>query len=93
MKNVPGYDSKDRRFVCSLQNNKDETLYHDFHETDKLAEAKQRAEDEGKKVNRAAIVFDREAPGLVFKWEPEKKEEVVQIPKVESRPSRKVKRK
>lgn len=50
------------RYVVSLQDVKDTSLYKDIFETNKHEEAKRKADDAVAKNNRSVIIFDRKNP-------------------------------
>lgn len=50
------------RYVVSLQDAKDASLYKDIFESSKHEEAKRKAEDAVAKNNRSVIIFDRKNP-------------------------------
>jgi hypothetical protein len=72
------------RFVASIQDAKDKSLYKDFFESEKLGETKLRAEQEVAAVGRPALIFDRHEHWVIDKILPEG--EAVEPPK-EEKPS------
>jgi hypothetical protein len=65
------------RYVASIQDEKDQSCYKDFYESDKLDQAKLKAEQESKDVGRSVIIFDRKGMGIIDRYviEQEKKPE------------------
>jgi len=76
------------RYVASLQDTKERTCFKDFHEGEKLEEAKQQADKAGKKHCREALVYDRIAMQIIYKFIPEKKEEPVSEVKEKAKKSK-----
>lgn len=70
------------RFVASLQDVTDLQCYKDFFESEKLSEAKEKADEAAEKHKRSVLVFDRMLCEITYKKvvEQEKKPEAVKAP-------------
>jgi pyruvate/2-oxoacid:ferredoxin oxidoreductase alpha subunit len=87
-----------KRFVAALQDVIDPQCYKDFFESDKLCDAKAKADEAAEKYQRSVLVFDREQCETSYKKviEKEKKEPEKVLPprrgrkKVELKVERKV---
>lgn len=71
-----------KRFVAALQDVTDPQCYKDFFESDKLCDAKEKADEAAEKYQRSVLVFDREQCETSYKKviEKEKKEPEKKVP-------------
>ena len=58
-----------RRYVVSLQTEKDPACHKDIYETNKLVDAQERGKSEFQKVGRRVLLYDRKIHSIIERYE------------------------